>query len=214
MVDSAHILVIDNYDSFVYTIVGYLQTLGARTTVVRNDAFDVQASDALDAYNGVLISPGPGTPSEAGVSEDVIRLCIKQRKPMFGVCLGLQALAEVYGASVEHAPHIMHGKTSSVNISDDPMFEGIASPMTVTRYHSLAVNPETIPPELAVTAADSVDKTVQAVRVKGMPLSAVQFHPESVMTQDGFRLFANFLAECGQSNAVEASVGLAPKVAR
>lgn len=213
MVDSAHILVIDNYDSFVYTIVGYLQTLGARTTVVRNDTFDVHAEGALDGYDGVLISPGPGTPREAGVSEDVIRLCIAHHKPMFGVCLGLQALAEVYGATVEHAPHIMHGKTSQVQISDDPMFEGIASPMTVTRYHSLAVNPQSIPSVLEVTAVDTEDHTVQALRVKGLPLSAVQFHPESVMTKDGFRLFANFLAACGQSNAVTASLGLAPKVA-
>lgn len=213
MVDSAHILVIDNYDSFVYTIVGYLQTLGARTTVVRNDAFDVHAEGALDGYDGVLISPGPGTPREAGVSEDVIRLCIARHKPMFGVCLGLQALAEVYGAMVEHAPHIMHGKTSQVQISDDSMFEGIASPMTVTRYHSLAVNPQSIPSVLEVTAVDTEDHTVQALRVKGLPLSAVQFHPESVMTKDGFRLFANFLAACGQSNAVTASLGLAPKVA-
>lgn len=213
MVDSAHILVIDNYDSFVYTIVGYLQTLGARTTVVRNDAFDVHAEGALDGYDGVLISPGPGTPREAGVSEEVIRLCIARHKPMFGVCLGLQALAEVYGATVEHAPHIMHGKTSQVQVSDDPMFEGIASPMTVTRYHSLAVNPQSIPSVLEVTAVDTEDHTVQALRVKGLPLSAVQFHPESVMTKDGFRLFANFLAACGQSNAVAASLGLAPKVA-
>lgn len=213
MVDSAHILVIDNYDSFVYTIVGYLQTLGARTTVVRNDAFDVHAEGALDGYDGVLISPGPGTPREAGVSEEVIRLCIARHKPMFGVCLGLQALAEVYGATVEHAPHIMHGKTSQVQISDDPMFEGIDSPMTVTRYHSLAVNPQSIPSVLEVTAVDTEDHTVQALRVKGLPLSAVQFHPESVMTKDGFRLFANFLAACGQSNAVAASLGLAPKVA-
>lgn len=213
MVDSAHILVIDNYDSFVYTIVGYLQTLGARTTVVRNDAFDVRAEGALDGYDGVLISPGPGTPREAGVSEEVIRLCIARHKPMFGVCLGLQALAEVYGATVEHAPHIMHGKTSQVQISDDPMFEGIDSPMTVTRYHSLAVNPQSIPSVLEVTAVDTEDHTVQALRVKGLPLSAVQFHPESVMTKDGFRLFANFLAACGQSNAVAASLGLAPKVA-
>lgn len=213
MVDSAHILVIDNYDSFVYTIVGYLQTLGARTTVVRNDTFDVHAEGTLDGYDGVLISPGPGTPREAGVSEDVIRLCIARHKPMFGVCLGLQALAEVYGATVEHAPHIMHGKTSQVQIGDDPMFEGIASPMTVTRYHSLAVNPQSIPSVLEVTAVDTEDHTVQALRVKGLPLSAVQFHPESVMTKDGFRLFANFLAACGQSNAVTASLGLAPKVA-
>ena len=135
MTDSAHILVVDNYDSFVYTIVGYLQTLGATVDVVRNDAIDPAAPGVLDGYDGVLISPGPGAPAESGASEDMIRLCAASGVPMFGVCLGLQALAEVYGCTVDHAPTIMHGKTSLVEHIDDEIFEGVANPMTARRPH-------------------------------------------------------------------------------
>ena len=124
MTDSARILVVDNYDSFVYTIVGYLKTLGATIDVVRNDAIDPAAPGVLDGYDGVLISPGPGAPAESGASEDMIRLCAATGVPMFGVCLGLQALAEVYGCTVDHAPTIMHGKTSLVEHIDDEIFEG------------------------------------------------------------------------------------------
>ncbi|RSX55233.1 para-aminobenzoate synthase [Bifidobacterium dolichotidis] len=210
----ASILVIDNYDSFVYTIVGYLQTLGANVTVVRNDAIDPAAADVLDGYDGVLISPGPGAPVDAGVSEAIIRVCAAQQKPMFGVCLGMQALAEVFGCTVSHAPSIMHGKTSLVkHRDDDPVFEGVANPMVATRYHSLAVEPETIADELQVTAWTQDDHIVQAIRHKTLPMYAVQFHPESVMTQDGYRLFANWLAICGQADAIERSVGLQPKIA-
>ena len=129
MTDSARILVVDNYDSFVYTIVGYVKTLGATVTVVRNDAIDPSAPGVIDDYDGVLISPGPGAPSESGASEDMIRLCAAQNKPMFGVCLGMQALAEVFGATVSHAPTIMHGKTSLVEHIDDEIFEGVANPI-------------------------------------------------------------------------------------
>ncbi len=212
--DAARILVIDNYDSFVYTIVGYLKTLGAEVTVVRNDAFDVQADGALDGYDGVLISPGPGAPADSGVSEDVIRLCARERKPMFGVCLGMQALAEVFGCTVSHAPTIMHGKTSLVEHADDEIFAGVANPMVVTRYHSLAVEPQSVTGELEVTAWTVDDHIVQAIRHRELPMVAVQFHPESVMTQDGYRVFANWLAECGQQSAVERSIGLQPKIVR
>ena len=194
MTDSAHILVVDNYDSFVYTIVGYLQTLGATVDVVRNDAIDPAAPGVLDGYDGVLISPGPGAPAESGASEDMIRLCAASGVPMFGVCLGLQALAEVYGCTVDHAPTIMHGKTSLVEHIDDEIFEGVANPMTATRYHSLAVEPDSVPDTLVVTAW--------------------QVHPESVMTQDGYRLLANWLKVCGQDNAVAKSAGLQPKVTK
>lgn len=209
--ESARILVIDNYDSFVYTIVGYLQTLGATTTVVRNDAVDATTLD-LSQYDGVLISPGPGQPSEAGVSEDVIRACAKTGTPMFGVCLGLQALAEVFGATITHAPTIRHGKTSPIDHADDEIFAGVPNPMTATRYHSLCIDPATLPDTLEVTAKAEDDGTIQAVRVKGKPMYAVQFHPESVMTDGGYRLLANWLASCGQTNAVEKSAGLEPKV--
>lgn len=215
MTDSAHILVVDNYDSFVYTIVGYLKTLGATVTVVRNDALDPADEAVLDGYDGVLISPGPGAPADAGVSEDMIRVCAATRTPMFGVCLGMQALAEVFGCTVSHAPSIMHGKTSLVEHIDDEIFAGVANPMTATRYHSLAVEPDSVPADaLEVTAWTVDDHIVQGIKHRELPLYAVQFHPESVLTQDGYRLFANWLAICGQPDAVDKSLGLQPKLAR
>ncbi len=165
-------------------------------------------------YDGVLISPGPGAPAESGASEDMIRLCAATGVPMFGVCLGLQALAEVYGCTVDHAPTIMHGKTSLVEHIDDEIFEGVANPMTATRYHSLAVEPDSVPDTLQVTAWTQDDHIIQGVRVKDKPMYAVQFHPESVMTQDGYRLLANWLKVCGQDNAVAKSAGLQPKVTK
>lgn len=215
MTDSAHILVVDNYDSFVYTIVGYLKTLGATVTVVRNDAIDPADAAVLDGYDGVLISPGPGAPADAGVSEDMIRLCAATRTPMFGVCLGMQALAEVFGCTVSHAPTIMHGKTSLVEHIDDKIFAGVANPMTATRYHSLAVEPDSVPADvLEVTAWTVDDHIVQGIKHRELPLYAVQFHPESVLTQDGYRLFANWLAVCGQPSAVDKSLGMQPKLTR
>ncbi|MBW3088715.1 gamma-glutamyl-gamma-aminobutyrate hydrolase family protein [Bifidobacterium sp. 82T24] len=211
--DSARVLVIDNYDSFVYTIVGYVQTLGATVTVVRNDAIDPAKPGLLDDFDGVLISPGPGAPADSGVSEDMIRLCAREHKPMFGVCLGMQALGEVYGCTVSHAPTIMHGKTSLIEHVDDEIFAGVPNPMTATRYHSLAVEPDSVPDTLEVTAWTKDDHIVQGLRVKGMPMYAVQFHPESVMTEGGYRLLANWLAVCGQKSAVARSAGLHPKVA-
>lgn len=214
MSDAAKILVIDNYDSFVYTIVGYLKTLGADVTVYRNDALDSDGlKDAVHASDGVLISPGPGTPHDAGCSEDAIRECAAQKKPMLGVCLGLQALAEVYGATVDHAPTIMHGKTSLIEHVAGGLFEGVPNPMTATRYHSLAVEPDTVPADLEVIAQTS-DHIVQGLKHRTLPLYSVQFHPESVMTQGGYRLFANWLAMCGQKSAVEKSVGLVPNVSK
>ncbi|MFT8705148.1 aminodeoxychorismate/anthranilate synthase component II [Bifidobacterium aquikefiricola] len=212
MSDSARILVVDNYDSFVYTIVGYLKTLGATVTVRRNDDADLSDEHACDDVDGVLISPGPGTPAESGMSEDMIRLCARTSTPMFGVCLGLQALAEVYGCTVGHAPTIMHGKTSRIEHIDDEIFDGIANPMVATRYHSLAVRSDTVPDELEVTAWTQNDHIIQGLRHRTLPLHAVQFHPESVMTQGGYRMLANFLALCGQTNAVEKSEGLQPNV--
>ncbi|MCH4160251.1 anthranilate synthase component II [Bifidobacterium sp.] len=214
MTDSAKILVIDNYDSFVYTIVGYLKTLGATVTVVRNDAIASDNPELLADVDGVLISPGPGAPADSGVSEGMIRLCAQTKTPMFGVCLGLQALAEVYGCTVDHAPTIMHGKTSAVEHIDDEIFAGIADPMIATRYHSLAVEPATVSDELVVTAWTQTDRIIQGLKHRDLPLYAVQFHPESVMTEGGYRLLANWLLVCGQSNAVELSEGLKPKVVK
>lgn len=142
----------------------------------------------------------------------MIRLCAAQNKPMFGVCLGMQALAEVFGATVSHAPTIMHGKTSLVEHIDDEIFEGVANLMVATRYHSLAVEPDSVPDELVVTAWTQDDHIVQGIKHRSKPMYAVQFHPESVMTQDGYRLLANWLKVCGQESAVEKSAGLQPKV--
>ena len=211
------ILVVDNYDSFVYTIVGYLDQLGARTVVVRNDAVPEPDADGVfhdtdgAPFDGVLVSPGPGTPKEAGSSEDVIRACARSRTPMLGVCLGHQALAEVYGATVAHAPELMHGKTSLVEHDGEGVLDGLASPFTATRYHSLAVLPESVPAELEVTGA-TASGVVMGLQHRELPLHGVQFHPESVLTEGGHRLLANWLAVCGDDGAVERSVGMAPLV--
>jgi para-aminobenzoate synthetase component 2 len=206
----ARILVVDNYDSFVYTIVGYLIQLGAECDVRRNDAVSVE--DAA-AYDGVLLSPGPGTPSEAGVSPWMVRRCADAGQPMLGICLGHQALGAVFGATVTHAPELMHGKTSLVHHTGAGVLDGLPSPFTATRYHSLAVVTDTVPAQLEVTGwTDS--GIVMALRHRALPLFGVQFHPESVLTEGGHRLLANWLLRCGAADAVERSVGLAPLLRR
>ncbi|MFH5821379.1 aminodeoxychorismate/anthranilate synthase component II [Georgenia sp. AZ-5] len=202
------ILVIDNYDSFVYTIVGYLQQLGAETHVVRNDAVP-----ALDGYDGVLVSPGPGTPKEAGASLEVIEACAVRELPMLGVCLGHQALGEAFGGVVTHAPELMHGKTSEVSHRGGGVFGGLPSPFTATRYHSLAVVRDTVPEELEITA-ETAGGIVMGLQHRTLPLHGVQFHPESVLTQGGHRLLANWLAVTGDDAAVARSTGMAPLVHR
>jgi para-aminobenzoate synthetase component II len=205
----SRILVVDNYDSFVYTIVGYLQQLGAETEVVRNDA----VTESLDGYDGVLVSPGPGTPKEAGASMEIIEGCAERALPMLGVCLGHQALGEVFGGVVTHAPELMHGKTSEVTHHGTGVFAGLASPFTATRYHSLAVVRDTVPEELEVTAETS-NGIVMGLQHRSLPLHGVQFHPEAVLTQGGHRLLANWLAVTGDDGAVARSEGLAPLVRR
>lgn len=207
--EGVSILVIDNYDSFVYTIVGYLQQLGARTTVVRNDAVPSRIAD----FDGVLVSPGPGTPKEAGASLDVIGTCAEQGLPMLGVCLGHQALGEVFGGVVTHAPELMHGKTSLVEHEGHGVFASLPNPFTATRYHSLAVVADSVPDALLVTA-HTANGIVMGLEHRDLPLHGVQFHPESVLTQGGHRLLANWLAICGDESAVERSRGLAPLVRR
>ncbi|GAA1978723.1 aminodeoxychorismate/anthranilate synthase component II [Terrabacter lapilli] len=202
------ILVVDNYDSFVYTIVGYLEQLGADCTVVRNDAVD--ATDAA-AYDGVLVSPGPGTPEEAGMSLEIIRECARLAKPMFGVCLGHQALGVFAGATVDRAPELLHGKTSLVHHDGTGVLEGLPSPFTATRYHSLTIDPATLP-ETLVATGHTDSGVVMAVRHRDLPLHGVQFHPESVLTEGGHRMLANFLALCGDDGAVGRSAGLSPLV--
>jgi para-aminobenzoate synthetase component 2 len=208
----ARILVIDNYDSFVYTIVGYLRQMGAETTVVRTDV--VSALDGLPDFDGVLVSPGPGAPADAGISGDAIRACAASATPMLGVCLGHQALAEVFGATVSHAPELMHGKTSEVfHDGATVLLEGLPNPFTATRYHSLAVEPETVPHELEVTARTQ-SGIVMGLSHRTLPLHGVQFHPESVLTQGGHRLLANWLAVCGLPGPQARSAGLSPLIRR
>jgi para-aminobenzoate synthetase component 2 len=207
---TTRILVVDNYDSFVYTIVGYLAQLGAECEVRRNDAVTVGEAAGFD---GVLLSPGPGAPAQAGVCPAMVRDCAEQARPMLGVCLGHQALGEVFGGTVTHAPELMHGKTSLVHHTGAAVLDGLPSPFTATRYHSLAVVADTVPAELEVTGwTDS--GVVMALRHRTLPLHGVQFHPESVLTEGGHRLLANWLTECGSPDALQRSVGLAPLVAQ
>ena len=202
------VLVVDNYDSFVYTIADYLVQLGATCDVRRNDAV---TPEQAASYDGVLLSPGPGTPEEAGVCMDMVLACAERRPPLLGVCLGHQALGAVYGGKVSRAPELLHGKTSEVLHSGAGVLAGLPSPFTATRYHSLAVERETVPDELEITA-HTQSGIVMALRHHDLPLEGVQFHPESVLTQGGHRLLANWLGVCGDAEAVGRSVGLAPLV--
>ncbi|WP_309107957.1 aminodeoxychorismate/anthranilate synthase component II [Arthrobacter sp.] len=206
------ILVVDNYDSFVYTLVGYLQELGAETTVVRND--DVTLAEAIElaeTRDGVLVSPGPGTPAEAGVCIELIKWCGDQSKPMFGVCLGHQALAEAYGGTVTHAPELMHGKTSLVEHHGTDVFQGLPSPVTATRYHSLAAVRGTIPEVLEITA-ETATGVIMGLRHRTAPLSGVQFHPESVLTEGGYQMLGNWLESLGMTGAAARAGKLSPLI--
>jgi len=201
------ILVVDNYDSFVFNLVQYLAQLGAEVTVRRND--DVLPADAL-TYDGVLLSPGPGTPEQAGVCLAMVRECAG-KVPLFGVCLGHQAIAVAYGAVVSRAPELLHGKTSLVHHSGKGVLAGLPDPFTATRYHSLAVERDTVPAELEITG-DTDTGIVMALRHRELAVEGVQFHPESVLTEGGHRMLANWLVVCGDEGAVERSHGLAPVV--
>ncbi|MFB9955443.1 aminodeoxychorismate/anthranilate synthase component II [Cellulomonas denverensis] len=204
----SRILVVDNYDSFVYTIVGYLNQLGAETVVVRNDA--VPPAAEREGFDGVLVSPGPGTPAEAGASMQVIRDCAEAGVPMLGVCLGHQALGEVFGGTVTHAPELMHGKTSRVEHDGEGVFASLPTPLTATRYHSLAVVDDTVSDELVVTAR--ANGIIMGLQHRELPLHGVQFHPESVLTEGGHRMLANWLALTGDPDAVARSADLRPLV--
>jgi para-aminobenzoate synthetase component 2 len=207
MVRMLRILVVDNYDSFVYNLVQYLQQLQADTTVLRNDEV---TPDQVSEYDGVLLSPGPGTPEEAGACVDIV----KEKGgevPIFGVCLGLQAIGVAYGGVVGRADELLHGKTSQVFHEGAGVLAGLPSPFTATRYHSLAIAQDTVPDELQVTARTEAG-VIMAARHRDRPVEGVQFHPESVLTEGGHRMLANWLAICGDPDAVARSAGLAPIV--
>ncbi|GAA2474490.1 aminodeoxychorismate/anthranilate synthase component II [Streptomyces gobitricini] len=216
---SARILVVDNYDSFVFNLVQYLYQLGAECEVRRND--EVEPSHVLGVppagsgggFDGVLLSPGPGTPEEAGVCVDMVRHCARTGIPVFGVCLGMQSMAVAYGGVVDRAPELLHGKTSPVVHEGRGVFSGLPSPFTATRYHSLAAEPTALPDVLEVTARTE-DGIIMGLRHREFAVEGVQFHPESVLTEYGHLMLANWLEQCGDTGAVGRSAGLAPVVGK
>ena len=204
------ILVVDNYDSFVFNLVQYLQQLGAECTVVRNDAV---AAEEASKYDGVLISPGPGTPEKAGVSVEMIKYCAQHSIPLFGVCLGHQAIGVAFGATVSRAPELLHGKTSLVYHQQEGVLAGIPSPFTATRYHSLCVEKDSVPNTLHITGTTD-SGLVMSMEHTTLPIQGVQFHPESVLTEHGHQMLANWLVMCGDKGARETAVGVSPVVNR
>lgn len=204
------ILVIDNYDSFVFNLVQYLAQLGAQCTVARNDEMDVAKASE---YDGVLISPGPGTPERAGISVAMVNYCAREHIPLFGVCLGHQAIGVAFGATVSQAPELLHGKTSLVYHRGVGVLKDIPSPFNATRYHSLAVERASVPEEIEITG-ETESGVVMSMRHKTLPIEGVQFHPESVLTEHGHEMLANWLVECGDPDAREKAVGLSPVVGK
>ncbi|TQM29568.1 aminodeoxychorismate/anthranilate synthase component II [Nocardia bhagyanarayanae] len=195
------VLVVDNYDSFVFNLVQYLGQLGAEAVVWRND--DPQLADvdaAIADYDGILISPGPGTPDRAGASIDLVHACARSSTPLLGVCLGHQAIGEAFGATVTRAPELLHGKTSSVYHLGAGVLAGLPDPFTATRYHSLTVLEDTVPEDIEVLGRTE-SGIVMAMRHRTLPIHGVQFHPESVLTQGGHRMLANWLEVCGERPA-------------
>ena len=187
----ARVVVIDNYDSFVYNLVQYLGELGAEPIVHRHDALSIDALRALEP-DAVLVSPGPGRPEDAGVSNEAIRAFGEHGTPVLGVCLGHQCIGQVYGGAIVRAPRVMHGKTSEITHDGAGVFAGVPSPFTATRYHSLVVERGSVPDELEITA-ESEDGLVMGLRHREFPIEGVQFHPESILTDSGHDLLGNFL---------------------
>ena len=210
-VPAAKILVIDNYDSFVYNLVQYLAQIGAEVEVWRNDDPRFADPGFARGFDGILLSPGPGTPEEAGVCVDVVRTQAGV-VPIFGVCLGLQSIGVAYGGVVDRAPELLHGKTSPIDHQGLGVLAGLPSPFTATRYHSLAIEPDTMPSVLEVTATTG-SGVIMAVRHRELAVEAVQFHPESVLTEGGYQMLANWLAVCGDTEAPARAVGMAPLMA-
>lgn len=197
------IYLIDNYDSFTFNLYQALTGLGADVEVVRNDQVDVESViGRLDDIDGVVISPGPCTPNEAGISVDLIRE-MAGRKPILGVCLGHQSIGAAFGATISHAPELMHGKTSMISHDGQGLYAGLPNPFVATRYHSLVIEQDDVPADFEVTAT-SEDGVVMGVRHTSMPIEGVQFHPESILTASGKDLLANFLRSCGTAPMVDA----------
>jgi para-aminobenzoate synthetase component 2 len=195
------ILVVDNYDSFVFNLVQYLQQLGVEVVVKRNDEVN---ADSIDGFDGVLLSPGPGTPKDAGACIEIVNAAIEKQKPLLGVCLGHQAIGEALGGKVSRAPELLHGKTSQVHHKNEGVFKDLKSPFRATRYHSLAIETPSVPEELFVTATTETG-LIMGVKHKSAPIEGVQFHPESVLTEGGHQLLANWLksANPGESNKID-----------
>ena len=189
---SSRVLVVDNYDSFVYILVQYLGELGLEPIVFRNDKLSLHDVADLDV-DAILISPGPGTPLDSGISMELIRE-YQEIKPIFGVCLGLQCIGEFFGGNVVRAPEVMHGKTSAISHANNGVFSGISNPLEATRYHSLIVERESLPDSLEVTA-EANDGTIMGLRHKEYRIEGVQFHPESILTKDGHSILRNFFTE-------------------
>ena len=198
------ILVVDNYDSFVFNLVQYLQQLGAEVVVKRNDEVN---ADSINGFDGVLLSPGPGTPEDAGACIEIVNSAIEKKKPLLGVCLGHQAIGAALGGKVSLAPELLHGKTSQVQHKNEGVFKDLKSPFRATRYHSLAIETPSVPEELLVTATTDTG-VIMGVKHKSAPIEGVQFHPESVLTEGGHRLLANWLETCGDKDAISVSLSL------
>ena len=203
------ILVVDNHDSFVHTLVGYLHELGADTDLVEADAI-ADPAELIAPYRGVLVSPGPGAPADAGQSIAVVRAAAGLGIPLLGVCLGHQAIGEAFGATVDHAPELMHGMTSPVHHDGSALYRGLPDPFTATRYHSLAIMPETLPDELLVTSR-TPGGVIMGVAHRTAPIVGVQFHPESVLTEGGHRLLGNWLETVGFPEAASRGAALSPR---
>ncbi|MGM7670707.1 anthranilate synthase component II [Microbacterium sp. A93] len=212
---SVRVLVVDNHDSFVHTLVGYLRELGADAEMIEADAETATGfARILPAFDGVLLSPGPGRPRDAGASVEIVRLAADRQLPLLGVCLGHQAIGAAFATEVSEAPELMHGMVSTITHDGSALFDGIPSPFDVGRYHSLALPEAELTPELIVTAR-TASGTVMALSHRELPIRGVQFHPESVLTQHGYRLLANWLSEVASAAGVaydagKASAGLTP----
>jgi para-aminobenzoate synthetase component 2 len=193
------ILVVDNYDSFVFNLVQYLQQLGAEVVVKRNDEV---SANSINEFDGVLLSPGPGTPEDAGACLEIVNAAIEKQKPLLGVCLGHQAIGAALGGKVSRAPELLHGKTSQVQHKNEGVFKDLNSPFRATRYHSLAIENPNFPNDLVITATTE-SGVIMGVKHKTAPIVGVQFHPESVLTEGGHRLLANWLQTTGDTKAMK-----------